>query len=39
MDVGNRKTQADEGVYNLFEGEVTWSHSIYFGGKKFVTQL
>jgi hypothetical protein len=40
MDVGNREKPEDEGVYNLFEGEMTWSHSTYFlGGKKFVRQL
>jgi hypothetical protein len=39
MDMGRRKKQEDEGVQNLFEGEMTWSHCTYFGGKKFVTQL
>ena len=39
MDMGRRKKQEDEGVHNLFEGEMTWSHCTYFGGKKFVTQL
>ena len=39
MNVGNREKQEDEGVYNLFEGEMTWSHSTYFGGEKFVRQL
>jgi hypothetical protein len=38
MDVGNREKPEDEGVYNLFEGEMTWSHSI-LEGKKFVRQL
>ena len=32
MDVGNGKKQEDEGVYNLFEGEMTWFHSTYVGG-------